>query len=49
MAMTKSKTKLVRLDRKTSVSKSVIKKAVQKAFAGKGEKSGSKPVLRKAS
>ena len=34
--MTKSKTKLVTLDRKTSVKKSVIKKAVEKVMAEKG-------------
>ncbi len=31
--MTKSKTRLVTLSRKTSIKKSIIRKAVQKAFA----------------
>ncbi len=37
--MTKSKTKLVKIPRKTTIPKSLIKKAVQKAFEEE-EKSG---------
>ena len=48
MAMTKSKTKLVTVARKTSVPRSVIKNAVLKAFADRPDENEASIVLEQA-